>query len=162
MAALKAPSAPGQSLRFTPLTVPVLVKDTLMYGTGFFPLHRDEVYLCERDEQSLVGTAEVPATGLHGDEILEADELPKLYFARSTCFRREGRRGRQGHPRPLSHPLLRQDRAGRRLPGRCGRVGVLARRHSEELGSRLAGVGAALSRGRSLHRRDGPGQGADV
>lgn len=76
-------------LRFTPLTVPVLVNDRLMYGTGFFPLHRDEVYLVERDEQSLVGTAEVPVTGLHMDEILDDAELPKLYFARSTCFRRE-------------------------------------------------------------------------
>ncbi|MDX2200118.1 MAG: serine--tRNA ligase [Phycisphaerae bacterium] len=74
---------------FTPLTVPVLVLEKLMYGTGFFPLHRDEVYLAERDEQCLVGTAEVPVTGLHMDEILEERELPKLYVARSTCFRRE-------------------------------------------------------------------------
>jgi seryl-tRNA synthetase len=74
---------------FLPLTVPVLVNDALMYGTGFFPLHREEVYLCERDGQSLVGTAEVPVTGYHGDEILDEAELPKLYFARSTCFRRE-------------------------------------------------------------------------
>ena len=83
------PGQPETQLRFQPLTVPVLVNDSLMYGTGFFPLHRDEVYLCERDGQSLVGTAEVPVTGLHGDEILDADDLPKLYFARSTCFRRE-------------------------------------------------------------------------
>ncbi len=74
---------------FEPLTVPVLVDDRLMYGTGFFPLHQEEVYLCERDRQSLVGTAEVPVTGLHCDEILDESELPKLYFARSTCFRRE-------------------------------------------------------------------------
>ncbi len=74
---------------FTPLTVPVLVNDALMYGTGFFPLHQEEVYRCERDDQSLVGTAEVPLTGLHGEELLEQAELPKLYFARSTCFRRE-------------------------------------------------------------------------
>ncbi len=74
---------------FVPLTVPVLVNDRLMEGTGFFPLHRDEVYLCERDGQSLVGTAEVPVTGYHSDEILEEAELPKLYVARSTCFRRE-------------------------------------------------------------------------
>lgn len=74
---------------FTPLTVPVLVNDQLMEGTGFFPLHRDEVYLCERDAQSLVGTAEVPVTGYHMDEILAEEELPKLYVARSTCFRRE-------------------------------------------------------------------------
>ena len=74
---------------FLPMTVPVLVNDALMYGTGFFPLHREEVYLCERDGQSLVGTAEVPVTGYHCDEILDEAELPKLYFARTTCFRRE-------------------------------------------------------------------------
>ncbi len=74
---------------FMPLTVPVLVLERLMYGTGFFPLHRDEVYLAERDEQCLVGTAEVPVTGLHMDEILDQADLPKLYVARSTCFRRE-------------------------------------------------------------------------
>jgi len=78
-----------RSGRFVPLTVPVLVNDALMYGTGFFPLHREEVYLCERDGQSLVGTAEVPVTGYHCDEILDEAELPKLYFARTTCFRRE-------------------------------------------------------------------------
>ncbi len=74
---------------WTPLTVPVLVTEDLMVGTGFFPLHRDEVYLAERDQACLVGTAEVPVTGLHGDEILDRGELPKKYFARSTCFRRE-------------------------------------------------------------------------
>ena len=74
---------------FTPLTVPVLVTENLMVGAGFFPLHRDEAYLAERDEMCLVGTAEVPVTGLHGGEILSIDELPKKYFARSTCFRRE-------------------------------------------------------------------------
>lgn len=79
--------------RFVPLTVPVLVNDLLMEGTGFFPLHREEVYLCERDSQSLVGTAEVPVTGYHGDEILDEAELPKLYFARTTCFRREAGAG---------------------------------------------------------------------
>lgn len=74
---------------FEPLVVPILVSEKLMYGTGFFPLHRDEVYLCERDEQALVGTSEVPVTGLHSDELLDEAELPKRYFARSTCFRRE-------------------------------------------------------------------------
>jgi seryl-tRNA synthetase len=87
------PGTAGQEVGFVPLTVPPLVSDRLMYGTGFFPLHRDEVYLCERDEQSLVGTAEVPVTGLHSDEILDAVELPKLYFARTTCFRREAGAG---------------------------------------------------------------------
>lgn len=89
-AAARPPTARGPDvLSFVPMSVPVLVQDRLMYGTGFFPLHREEVYLCERDGQSLVGTAEVPVTGYHMDEILDEAELPKLYVARSTCFRRE-------------------------------------------------------------------------
>ncbi len=86
------------AVRFTPMTVPVLVNDKLMEGTGYFPLGRDQAYLCERDGQSLVGTAEVPVTGFHGDEILTLDEMPKLYVARSTCFRREaGAAGKDTH-----------------------------------------------------------------
>jgi len=74
---------------YTPLAVPVLVSESAMYGTGFFPLYRDQAYLVERDGLSLAGTAEVPVTALHGDEILELDQLPRKYVALSTCFRRE-------------------------------------------------------------------------
>jgi len=74
---------------FIPLTVPVLVNEAMMYGTGWFPLGRDQAYLVERDGLSLVGTAEVPVTAYHGEEILDEAELPKKYVALSTCFRRE-------------------------------------------------------------------------
>jgi len=71
------------------LTVPVLVNESAMVGTGYFPTGRDDAYLCERDRMSLVGTAEVPVTALHADETLDEAELPKKYAALSTCFRRE-------------------------------------------------------------------------
>ena len=71
------------------LTVPVLVNESVMYGTGYFPVGRDQAYLAERDGMSLVGTAEVPITAYHTDEMLDAAELPKKYVAISTCFRRE-------------------------------------------------------------------------
>lgn len=74
---------------FTPMVVPVLVKEEVMYGTGYFPTGRDQAYLCERDEMSLVGTAEVPITAYHTDEILSESDLPLKYCAMSTCFRRE-------------------------------------------------------------------------
>lgn len=74
---------------FVPLTVPVLVREQVMYGTGYFPVGRDQAYLAERDEMSLVGTAEVPVTALHSDEILDEAQLPRKYVAMSTCFRRE-------------------------------------------------------------------------
>jgi len=74
---------------FVPMVVPVLVKEEVMYGTGYFPSGRDQAYLCERDVMSLVGTAEVPLTAYHSDEILSESNLPIKYCAMSTCFRRE-------------------------------------------------------------------------
>jgi len=74
---------------FTPLVVPVLVRDEMMYGTGYYPGGEEQAYRCERDGLSLVGTAEVPLTALHSNEILNEDELPKRYCAWSGCFRRE-------------------------------------------------------------------------
>ena len=78
---------------FVPMTVPVLVREKVMEGTGYFPVGRDQAYLCERDAMSLVGTAEVPLTAYHCDEILTEAELPKKYVAQSTCFRREAGAG---------------------------------------------------------------------
>lgn len=74
---------------FVQVTVPVLVRDAMMYGTGYYPGGEDQAYRCERDEKSLVGTSEVSLTALHSDEVLSEDELPKKYTAVSTCFRRE-------------------------------------------------------------------------
>ena len=74
---------------YTLLTVPVLVNESVMYGTGWFPVGRDQAYLAERDGMSLVGTAEVPVTAYHADEVLDEADLPKKYVALSTCFRRE-------------------------------------------------------------------------
>ncbi len=74
---------------FTLLMVPVLVRDKVMYGTGYFPVGMDQAYLVERDGLSLAGTAEVPLTAYHADEILDEADLPKKYAALSPCYRRE-------------------------------------------------------------------------
>ena len=83
---------------YTLLTVPVIVNESIMYGTGYFPVGRDDAYLCERDAKSLIGTAEVPVTAVHADETLDEADLPKKYIAMSTCFRREaGAAGKDTH-----------------------------------------------------------------
>lgn len=83
---------------FVPMTVPVLVREDVMYGTGYFPTGRDQAYLCERDGLSLVGTAEVPLTAYHMDEMPPESSLPLKYCATSTCFRREaGAAGKDTH-----------------------------------------------------------------
>lgn len=74
---------------FVPVEVPHLVRDPAMVGTAYFPGGEEQAYRCERDELNLIGTSEVSLTSLHQDETLALDELPKLYVARSVCFRRE-------------------------------------------------------------------------
>jgi seryl-tRNA synthetase len=74
---------------FEPVTVPVVVRDEMMYGTGYFPGGEEQAYRCERDAKSLVGTAEVSLTAMYGDEILDEAQLPIRLAAVSTCFRRE-------------------------------------------------------------------------
>ena len=66
---------------------PVLVREEAMYGTGFFPTERSNIYGLADDDLYLTGTSEVALAGFHMDEIL--DELPLRYSAFSTCFRRE-------------------------------------------------------------------------
>ena len=76
---------------FTPVTVPMLVKEKMMYATGFFPADRNEIYSVNPDEDNLylIGTSEVPMAGLHMDKPLQESELNKRYIGFSTCFRRE-------------------------------------------------------------------------
>jgi len=70
-----------------PMLPPVLVREEAMYGTGFFPTEKTNIYAVESDGLYLTGTSEVALAGLHMTEVLE--ELPLRYSAFSTNFRRE-------------------------------------------------------------------------
>jgi seryl-tRNA synthetase len=72
---------------FTPVLPPVLVREEAMYGTGFFPTEKSNIYALPEDELYLTGTSEVALAGLHMGEILE--ELPLYYAGYSVNFRRE-------------------------------------------------------------------------
>ncbi|MFZ2624053.1 MAG: serine--tRNA ligase [Propionibacterium sp.] len=72
-----------------PMIPPALVNPSAMEGTGFLGQAADDVYYLERDNQYLVGTAEVPLAAYHSDEILEADQLPLRYTGFSPAYRRE-------------------------------------------------------------------------
>ena len=90
---------------FTPMSVPVLVREEAMVGTGFFPGGREQAYhVPESQRQSaddptgagakgydlfLTGTGEVGLMGIHQGEILDEATLPRCYVTVSTCFRRE-------------------------------------------------------------------------
>ena len=80
---------------FSPVSVPVIVREECMVGTGFFPGGRDQAYHVEESRRGaghdlfLTGTGEVGLMGMHQDEILDAASLPLQYATVSTCFRRE-------------------------------------------------------------------------
>ena len=95
---------------FEPVVPPVLVREGPLYGTGFFPGEREMIYEVERDELFLVGTSEVSLAALHADEILDAGELPRRYAGHLDLLSPRGGRRRQGHPRDLPRPPVRQGR----------------------------------------------------
>ena len=74
---------------FTPIVPPVLVRESTMEEAGFFPTDRHQVYHLEEDNLFLVGTSEVPLSGIHRGETIPSEEFPKKYCGFSSCFRRE-------------------------------------------------------------------------
>lgn len=74
---------------FSPVIPPVMVREQAMFGTGFFPADKNEIYKIEGEDHYLVGTSEVSLAALHLDEIIPSEQLPLRYAGISTCFRRE-------------------------------------------------------------------------
>ncbi|HEY1321003.1 MAG TPA: serine--tRNA ligase [Streptosporangiaceae bacterium] len=74
---------------FTLVSVPSLVREEPLIGTGMFPAHREETYAIPADDLYLAGTAEVALVGFHSNEILDHKLLPVRYAGISPCFRRE-------------------------------------------------------------------------
>jgi seryl-tRNA synthetase len=74
---------------YTEIYPPALVREECMWGAGQLPKFRDNIYHDAEEDLWMVGTAEIPLTNIHRDEILEIEELPKKYVAYSPCFRRE-------------------------------------------------------------------------
>lgn len=83
---------------YTPMAVPLLMRDEAMRGTGYYPGSEEQTYRMEKDALNLAGTAEVPVTAYHSGELLKEEMLPIKSVAMSTCFRREaGAAGKDTH-----------------------------------------------------------------
>jgi len=84
-----------QKYDFSPMSVPVILREECMVGTGFFPSGREQAYHIEESTRGaghdlfLAGTGEVGLMGMFGDEIIDANKLPIKMATVSTCFRRE-------------------------------------------------------------------------
>ena len=73
---------------FCPMTVPWMVKDEALWGTGYFPWGLDDHYTTQ-DGEKLIGTAEVSLTAYYSGEVLNENDLPVKLVGISPCFRRE-------------------------------------------------------------------------
>lgn len=74
---------------YTEAYLPAVVREACMWGAGQLPKFHDNIYHDVEDDLWLIGTAEIPLTNLHRDEILPPDILPLRYVAYTPCFRRE-------------------------------------------------------------------------
>ena len=73
---------------FTPMIVPSLVRKENLFGSGYLPQGKDDLYHDGEDDY-FAGTGEVASMGYHMDEILSLSELPKKFVSFSPCFRKE-------------------------------------------------------------------------
>lgn len=86
---------------FVPVLPPMLIKQNITEGLGYWHGGGNENYYLVQDFQGdqgaketsnplyLVGTGEHSLVPMHGGEILGSCDLPKKYLAFSSCFRRE-------------------------------------------------------------------------
>ncbi|MBV9271776.1 MAG: serine--tRNA ligase [Candidatus Eremiobacteraeota bacterium] len=68
---------------------PVLVTRKTMWSTGQLTKFSDAMFQDQDADLFMIPTAEVPLTALHGEEILNASDLPRKYAAYTPCFRKE-------------------------------------------------------------------------
>ncbi|MCK5866803.1 MAG: serine--tRNA ligase [Mycoplasmataceae bacterium] len=72
--------------------LPVLVKSSMLEGTGQLPKFGDDLFKIENRDLYLIPTTEVPLTNIHNNEIINVDK-PIQYTAFTTCFRAESGSG---------------------------------------------------------------------
>ena len=112
---------------FTPVIPPVLVREEAMYGTGFFPTDRSNIYALEArgsvPDRHVRGR---PRRNAHGRE---AGRAPVALHGLLDLLPPGGRGGGQGHTRDVPRPPVQQGRDVR-LRGAehvVGRARALAR-----------------------------------
>jgi seryl-tRNA synthetase len=75
---------------YTELYVPYLVSASTLQGTGQLPKFEADLFRVQGEQNFyLIPTAEVPATNLVRDSIIEASALPMKLVAHTPCFRSE-------------------------------------------------------------------------
>jgi seryl-tRNA synthetase len=113
---------------YTEMTVPFLVNDATMFGTGQLPKFGEDSFRTT-DGRWLIATAEIPLTNSVGGAILAEKQLPIRITAMTDCFRSEaGAAGRD------TRGMLRQHQFRK-----CELVSIVAPEHSVAEQERMTG-----------------------
>lgn len=74
---------------YTEISPPLMVRDEIMYGTAQLPKFADDQFRIANNNMWLIPTAEVPLTNIVNDAIVDAEQLPLRFVAKTPCFRAE-------------------------------------------------------------------------
>ena len=117
---------------FNFMTVPHMVNGRIAEGTGFAPKgsEQEDEYFINGEDLVLIGTAEIPLTGYHADEIIDEEQLPLLYVGYSPSYRKEaGTYGKHDHGMFRVHHFNKLEMYAFTLP-----------EQSQEMHERLLGI----------------------
>lgn len=74
---------------YTEYQLPLLVNEASGFGTGQLPDKEGQMYFVGEDNLYLIPTAEVPATNIYRDSLVNESDLPIKLTGYTPCFRRE-------------------------------------------------------------------------
>ncbi len=113
---------------------PTLVTTATLTSTGHLPKFADDAYHLARDDLWAIPTAEVPLTSLGRDEVFDPDDLPKLYTAYTSCYRREaGSAGRDTRGLLRTHEFDKVELMAVATPGQVHAIHADILRRAEDL-----------------------------
>lgn len=124
------------------ISVPFLVKDIALYGTGQLPKFKDDLFKTT-DDLWLIPTAEVYLTNLVREQILQEKELPLRFVAFTSCFRSEaGAAGRD------TKGMIRQHQFGK-----VELVSITTKEQSQDEHERMTNAAETVLKRLGLHYR---------
>lgn len=68
---------------------PLMLKKDIIEAAMDINTFKDSIYRIQDEDLNLIGTSEHSLLGIHKDEIIKEEYLPKKYFCYSMCFRKE-------------------------------------------------------------------------
>jgi len=71
------------------IETPLMIKKDLIEAAMDINTFKDSIYKIQDEDLNLIGTSEHSLLGIHKDETIKEEDLPKKYFCYSMCFRKE-------------------------------------------------------------------------